>query len=134
MNELKNNVGKYIRKCNKEIDRIENVIIENSQSIYSQAKMQDRAIILEKVKNDLATILKENEDDVRSIAEKIKQLESEIENLLFDVESQYEPIPGHGQVSVDCVLQHLYKMCDILGFDKANRLPIDRNDTPNEQK
>ncbi len=134
MSELKNNIEKYIGKCNKEINRIENVLIENSQTIYSQAKMQDRAIILEKVRNDLTAILKENEDSVHTSDEKIEQLESEMGNLLFDVESQYEPVPGHGQVSVDCVLQHLYKMCDILCFDKANRLPIDRNGTSDEEK
>ena len=134
MGELRKSIENYIGKCQKEMNRIEDVLIANSQTIYSQAKMQDRAIILEKVRNDLTAILKENEDAVHTSDEKIEQLESEIGNLLFDVESQYEPVPGHGQVSVDCILLHLYKICDILGFDKTNRLPIDTNDMPDENE
>lgn len=136
MSELRKNIENYIGKCQKEMNRIEDVLIANSQTIYSQAKIQDRAIILEKVRNDLSAILKENEEAIHTSDEKIAQLESELGDLLFDVESQYEPgpVPGHGHVSVDCVLLHLYKMCDILGFDKTNRLPIGTNDVPDKNE
>lgn len=48
MNELRRNIEKYIKRCKKEIDRIENVTIENPQKVYTNVKLQDRAIILEK--------------------------------------------------------------------------------------
>lgn len=70
MSELRKNIENYIEKCQKEIDRIENAIIEDPSKVYTNAKMQDRAIILEKVKIDLTAFLKEeqSEDDQSSNA------------------------------------------------------------------
>ena len=64
MNELRRNIEKYIKRCKKEIDRIENVTIENPQKVYTNVKLQDRAIILEKVKNDLTGSISVRNADV----------------------------------------------------------------------
>ena len=66
MNELRRNIEKYIKRCKKEIDRIENVTIENPQKVYTNVKLQDRAIILEKVKNDLTGSISVRNADVSS--------------------------------------------------------------------
>lgn len=119
MNELRRNIEKYIKRCKKEIDRIENVTIENPQKVYTNVKLQDRAIILEKVKNDLTEYLKADGAEETNISdEKMEKLKTEIEELLSEIENRNEPILGHRYIRVDYVLRYLYKMCDIFGFEK----------------
>ena len=119
MNELRRNIEKYIKRCKKEIDRIENVTIENPQKVYTNVKLQDRAIILEKVKNDLTEYLKADGAEETNISdEKMEKLKTEIEELLSEIENRNEPILGHRYIRVDYVLRYLYKMCDIFAFKK----------------
>lgn len=120
MNELRRNIEKYIKRCKKEIDRIENVTIENPQKVYTNVKLQDRAIILEKVKNDLTEYLKADGAEETNISdEKMEKLKTEMEELLSEIENRNEPILGHMYIRVDYVLRYLYKMCDIFGFEKT---------------
>lgn len=122
MNELRRNIEKYIKRCKKEIDRIENVTIENPQKVYTNVKLQDRAIILEKVKNDLTEYLKADGAEETNISdEKMEKLETEMEELLSEIENRNEPILGHRYIRVDYVLRYLYKMCDIFGFEKKQK-------------
>ena len=119
MNELRRNIEKYIKRCKKEIDRIENVTIETPQKVYTNVKLQDRAIILEKVKNDLTEYLKADGAEETNISdEKMEKLKTEIEELLSEIENRNEPILGHRYIRVDYVLRYLYKMWDIFGFEK----------------
>ena len=122
MNELRRNIEKYIKRCKKEIDRIENVTIENPQKVYTNVKLQDRAIILEKVKNDLTEYLKADGAEETNISdEKMEKLKAEMEELLCKIENRNEPILGHRYIRVDYVLRYLYKMCDIFGLKKDRK-------------
>lgn len=102
------------------MDRIENVTIENPQKVYTNVKLQDRAIILEKVKNDLTEYLKADGAEETNISdEKMEALKAEMEELLCEIENRNELILGHRYIRVDYVLRYLYKMCDIFGFEKT---------------
>lgn len=93
--------------------------IENPQKVYTNVKLQDRAIILEKVKNDLTEYLKADGAEETNISdEKMEKLKTEMEELLSEIENRNEPILGHRYIRVDYVLRYLYKMCDIFGFEK----------------
>lgn len=49
MNELRRNIEKYIKRCKKEIDRIENVTIENPQKVYGKCAVTGEMITADQI-------------------------------------------------------------------------------------
>ena len=55
---------------------------------------------------------------------KYEKAEDKFLDLICAVESEYDPNPAASKIYVHNLLNMIYKICDILGYDKENRLEL----------